>query len=283
MRNNSDFSGALFNARLANVEYHQVPMTADFLKNLSSIIELLQPRSTSIPLIRIGGQGDGGYVISPTFDSKICLNLGVGDEISSDLDLLSQGFKIFAVDGTVPNPLPNQSNYVFTSKNIGYSEHSELNTDLQTIFSEHNELNDLDLILIDIEGCEYGVFQKEIGWIAKAKQCVVEFHGLDLIADNQFTEQFTGILRSISKTHAPIHVHANNSGGSLPIGGANWPTILEVTFLLNEFCDTEFNFGPFPTQLDHANVEVRPDVDLSPFFGDKRNYAILARTILNLD
>jgi hypothetical protein len=283
MSNESDSTQAVFNARMTNVEYHQIPLTADFLKNLSSIIQLLQPRSTPTPLRRLGGQGDGGYVISPIFDSKICLNLGVGDEISSDLDLLNQGFKIFAVDGTVPNPLPNESSYVFTRKNIGYSKHRDLNTDLQTIFHEHNELNNLDLILIDIEGWEYGVFQQEIAWISKARQFAVEFHGLDLIADNQFSEQFIGILRNISKTHTPIHVHANNSGGVLPVGGANWPTILEATFLINELCSSEINYGPFPTNLDFPNVEVRPDVDLNPFFGKQKSYASLSRTVLHLN
>jgi len=272
-----------FNFRLTNVEYHQMALTEDFLRNLSLTIQLLQPHFTAIPLIRLGNQSDGGYVIASVFDSKICLNLGVGYEVSSDLDLLQRGFTVFAVDGTVPNPLPEESEYKFVGKNISYNTSNESTTDLKTIFREHPDLNKVDLILIDIEGWEYKVFQEELDLIAKTKQLVVEFHGLELMADYKFSERLIDILSRLSMTHKPIHVHANNSGGTLPVGGASWPTILEVTFLMNELCTSKINHGPFPSAIDFPNVEVRPDVDLSPFFGQRRSYASLARTILGLD
>jgi FkbM family methyltransferase len=283
MINKLESSQNSFNARLTNVEYYQVALKGDFLRNLSSIIQLLQPRLAATSLIRLGCQGDGGYVIASVFDSKICLNLGVGDEVSSDLDLLHRGFKIYAIDGTVTNPLPEESKYIFIAKNIGYTKSNESTTDLKTIFREHPDLEKVDLVLLDIEGWEYKVFQEELEFIAKTKQLVVEFHGLELIADYEFSEQFIDILKRLSKTHKPIHVHANNSGGTLPIGGASWPTILEVTFLMNELCTSEISHGPFPSAIDFPNVDVRPDVDLSPFFGQSRSYASLVRTILDLD
>lgn len=283
MSNKSEPFQNAFDARLTNVEYHQLAVTGDFLRNLVSIIELLQPRLSANSLIRLGSQGDAGYVIASAFDSKVCLNLGIGDEVSSDLDLLQRGFKVYAVDGTVPNPLPEESKYTFIAKNIGYNRSDESTTDLRTIFREHPDLNEVDLVLLDIEGWEYKVFQEEFDFIAKTKQLVVEFHGLELISDYDFAMQLIDILSKLSKTHKPIHVHANNSGGTLAIGGASWPTILEVTFLMNELCTSKINHGPFPSVIDFPNVRVRPDVDLNPFFGQRRSYASLARTILDLD
>lgn len=275
-------SQVLLNARLTNVEYGQVPVTREILRNMSLIIDLLQPHITKTPLFRLGAQKDGGYVIASTFESKVCLNIGVGFEISSDLDLLGKGFKIYAIDGTVPNPLPQESEYKFIRKNVGYAKNKELTTDLESIFREHKDLGQVDLILIDIEGGEYKVLHEELDLIAKAKQIVIEFHGLELIGDNQFAERFAVILEKLSKTHLPVHIHANNSGGGLPVGGANWPTILEVTFLLNELCTSEINYGPFPSEIDYPNVDLRPDLDLNPFFGKNRSYASLARNILEL-
>ena len=278
-----DSSQALSDARLTNLEYRQIPVSRALLKSMSHFIDLLQPRITKMPLFRLGARGDGGYVLAPAFESKICLNLGVGFEVSADLDLLGRGFKIYAIDGTVPNPLPREDSYKFIGKNVGYDPSNELTTNLDSVFRQHRDLIQVDLILIDIEGWEYEVLREEIDLIAKAKQIVIEFHGLELLGDTQFTERFISILKKLSNTHSPVHVHANNSGGGLPVGGANWPTILEVTFLLNDLCSSEINYGPFPSELDYPNVGVRPDLDLNPFFGKNKSYASLARTILNLD
>jgi hypothetical protein len=277
-----DSSQALFNARLTNIEYGQIPVDRELLKNMSLVIDLLQPRVSKMPLFRLGARGDGGYVLAPAFESKICLNLGVGFEVSADLDLLGRGFKIYAIDGTVSNPFPKENGYTFIRKNVGYDRSNELTTDLHSIFRQHSDLSQVDLILIDIEGWEYKVLHEELDLIAKSKQIVIEFHGLELIGDSQFNDRFKSILKKLSKTHLPVHVHANNSGGGLPIGGANWPTILEVTFLVNELCTSEINYGPFPSDIDFPNVDLRPDIDLSPLFGKNKNYASLARTILDL-
>jgi hypothetical protein len=277
----SDSSQALFNARLTNIEYGQIPASRELLKNLSHVIDLLQPRVTKMPLFRLGAQGDGGYVLAPAFESKICVNLGVGFEVSADRDLLGRGFKVYAIDGTVQNPFPKENGYTFIRKNVGYDRSNELNTDLNSIFRQHSDLGQVDLILIDIEGWEYKVLHEELDLIAKSKQIVIEFHGLELIGDSQFAERFVDILEKLSETHLPVHIHANNSGGGLPVGGANWPTILEVTFLEKISCTSEINYGPFPSDIDYPNVNLRPDMDLNPLFGKNKSYASLARTILD--
>ncbi len=255
----------------------------NFLRNISRIIQLTQPHQSTVPLVRIGQNGDGGYVIATIFQSKICLNLGVGLEVSADEDLLGRNFKIYAFDGTVPNPLPDEPSYIFTEKNIGFVETNEKMTNLRKIFTENADLEELDLILIDIEGNEYSVLKEELEFVKKAKQVVIEFHGLELLGDSNFSVTFINILDQQTMTHSPIHVHANNSGGALPLGGAHWPTILEVTFAKNEYCTGEINYGPFPTSMDFPNVNIRPDMDLTPFYGCQKTYASLARTIFGID
>lgn len=271
-----------YEERITNVEYHQIPLTEEFLKNTSRIIELTQPVYAKTPLIRIGRNGDGGYVIAPEFESKVCLTLGVGSEVSADIDLIEKGFKLFAFDGTVLNPLPKNSTYTFEQKNIGYGEDSELITDLERIFAKYPVLKQADLIMIDIEGHEYRVFEEEIDLISKSKQVVVEFHGLELLGDQNFSKRFIKTLEELLKTHAPIHVHGNNCGGTLAIGGASWPTILEVTFLAKEYCFLESNYGPFPTKLDFPNSKLRPDIELTSFYGKTKTFSALSRSILNI-
>ena len=276
-------SRQLIQSRLANVEYIQLQVSGDFLRAVARTIELTQPKSTKIPMIRLGENHDGGYIIAPIFESNLCLNLGVGFEVSADLDLIGRDFKIYAFDGTVPNPLPEAPAYNFTQKNIGYTQEDETFITLKEIFAKYPNLDNLDLILMDIEGFEHRVLQEEIDFIVKAKQIVVEFHGLELLADSQFAEGFIQTLNQIMRTHVPIHVHANNAGGALPLGGSSWPTILEVTFLLKEYCTENINYGPFPGLLDYPNSSQRPDMDLNPFYGLKKTYASLSRSILGID
>jgi len=270
----------LLESRLTNVEYHQSLLSKDILQNISKVIELTQPRIAKVPLNRIGRNGDGGYVVGEVSQSKVCLNLGVGIEVSADLDLISQNFKIYAFDGSVPNPLPNEPLFYFIQKNIGYSKDAGVTISLQEIFSDYPELEHLDLLMLDIEGNEHQVLNEEIAFIIKAKQIVVEFHGLELLADNGFSKNLIKVLSKLSESHYPINVHANNSGGTIPVGGASWPTILEVTFLRKEFCTKDLNYGPFPGPLDYPNVDLRPDIDLVPFYGYDKTFSRLARTIL---
>ena len=276
-------SSQLFESRLTNVEYNQILLTKEFLQNISKVLKLTQPRIAKIPLTRIGINGDGGYVVGEVSQSKLCLNLGVGIEVSADLDLISQNFKIHAYDGSVTNPLPNEPMFNFIQKNIGYSKDSGVTITLQEIFSEYPELEHLDLLMLDIEGNEHQVLNEELAFIIKAKQIVIEFHGLELLADSEYSKNLIRALSKLSETHYPIHVHANNSGGTLPLGGANWPTILEVTFLRKEFCINDLNYGPFPGPLDYPNVDLRPDIDLAPFYGLYKSYASLSRSILAID
>ena len=278
-----NLSRQLIQSRLANVEYIQLQVSGDFLRAVAQTIKLTQPKLTKFPLIRLGENHDGGYVIAPIFESNLCLNLGVGFEVSADLDLIRRDFRIYAFDGTVPNPLPEVPSYNFTQKNIGYTQEGETFITLKEIFKKYPKLDDLDLILIDIEGFEHQVLHEEIDFVVKAKQIVVEFHGLELLADSKFAESFIHTLKQLTKTHAPIHVHANNAGGALPLGGSSWPTILEVTFLLKKLCTEKVNYGPFPSLLDFPNSNQRPDVDLNPFYGLNKTYASLSRSILGID
>lgn len=273
----------LLELRLTNTEYNQIFLTKEILQNISKVIQLTQPHIAKIPLTRIGKNSDGGYVVGEVSQSKLCLNLGVGIEVSADLDLISQNFKIHAFDGSVTNPLPNEPLFIFIQKNIGYAKDLEITTTLKKIFSDNPEFEHLDLLMLDIEGNEHQVLNEELPFIIKAKQIVVEFHGLELLADDEYSNNLIETLSKLSETHFPIHVHANNSGGTLPIGGASWPTILEVTFLKKEFCTENLNYGPFPGPLDYPNVDLRPDINLAPFYGLYKSYASLSRTILAID
>ena len=271
----------LQNSRIANLEYSIQPISFVFLKSLESIVDLLSPYKAKCELNRIGNYSDGGYVIAAeaTDTKKMCINLGVGDEVSADIHLLNLGYKVLAVDGTVENPLPLEEQYLFVKSNIGYSRQNG-NKSLRKILKQNQWRGNTDLVLIDIEGFEYQLLQREWNLISRVRQIVIEFHGLELLGDEGFSERLIRILKTMNKTHRVIHIHANNSGPGIPVGGASWPTILEVTFLRKNEVSENRNHGPYPTLIDASNTLIRPDIDLTPFFGEKPTYSQLVRNIL---
>ena len=184
------------------------------------------------------------------------------------------------MDGTVENPIPENSQYLFVKSNIGCSRRKDGYESLRKIRRKNNWKIKVDLYLIDIEGFEYQLLEREWKEMASSRQIVIEFHGLELLGEELFSSKLIEILNRINKTHRVIHIHGNNAGPAIPVGGASWPTILEVTFLRNTEVSKARNFGPFPGLMDASNTVSRPDINLQPFFGEQQNYAQLSRNIL---
>lgn len=253
------------------------------IRNICAFIELIGPMKLNVNKVRIGRCADGGYVLAPmNNDFEYVLNLGVGLEISADLDLIQRGYKVIAIDGTVENPLRNDlsGNYFFIQQNLGY-EPNENNVSLSQIYKLSNLLETPGLALIDIEGSEYLLLRNEWPLLSEIPQIVIEFHGLELLFDSDFAETLLEILREIGRTHAPIHVHGNNSGHLLNLSGGLFPTILEITYLSrkSQLLTNQRDFGPFPSEFDFPNLPEKADVDLSPFFQEKPTYLEIARRL----
>jgi hypothetical protein len=271
--------------RVLDVERLVPGITAEICSGLSQIIELLHPMRINSEKIRIGNRGDGGYVIAPlSKESDYILNLGVGTEISADMDLISRGYKIIAVDGTVENPLSSDfsGNYIFIQSNLGYDD-SDSTISLSELYKRLDFKVFPELALIDIEGHEYDLLVNEWPLLSSSRQVVIEFHGLELLYDLRFQKIFLQILNSIMRTHAPIHVHGNNSGHLLNLSGGFFPTILEVTFLnrRTETLQNSHDYGPFPGPLDYPNLIDKADIDLSAFFGPDCSYLKIVRMLID--
>ena len=264
-------------SRIANLEMSVAPLTFEEVGRISWISGILQPRKISIPLSRVGDLGDGGYVLYPPSHKTSALSLGVGNQISADIQLIRDfDMNVYAFDPYVDRPESAPENFHFHK--IGL-ESSSITQDPHLVFEDiHLILKRMpeipSLALIDIEGIEWDL-ENSFHWLRPVTQIVIEFHNLERIVDDQFFNQVKTLLTEITKSHVPIHVHGNNDGPTLRLSGAVWPGILEVTFLSKTLCgDTALtpNFGPWPTPLDAPNSSSRPDLYLEPFFGENAIY-----------
>jgi FkbM family methyltransferase len=245
--------------------------------DISRFIEILRPRSSPFPLIRVGGSSDGAYLVpadlegiaacfSPgvnnfkNFEDELSLNYGIACHMcdyTSDVDLLA-----------TPLHRPMQS---FSKKWLAAEPDADSLT-LPEWIGQHVSDRDTDLMLqMDIEGAEYGILlslEREV--LSRFRILVIEFHSLHrALADYRVLRDVClPLFENISRDFVCIHAHPNNYlpfGHVIPGHSASLPELLELTFLRR---DRFLGSRPFadrpvliPHPLDVSNVPANP-----PFF-----------------
>ena len=219
------------------------------------LIGKLQPQDCGKELIRIGGEGDGGYLIPDDLDGlEYCFSPGVNTVCDFENDLASRGIKSFLADYSVDGPPIIRPEFVFDKKFLGSSNRGHFFT-LASWKGKY--LNDYsgDLILqMDIEGCEYEVIiNTPDNLLSQFRIMAIEFHHLDLLFDPFVYSVFSSCFEKILENFYVAHIHPNNVGGSVTLGDIEIPKILEFTFLnKRRVCSTKPQRA-FPHKLDNRN------------------------------
>ncbi len=230
---------------------------------LSHFFRLVKPVTTNYPLIRIGGQFDGGYLIPDDLDGiEVCFSPGVSTVADFEVDLANRGIECFMADYSVDSPPIQHKLFHFEKKYLGPSENSMYMT-LEN-WVKKNAANQTDCILqMDIEGGEYGViFDTSSEILRKFRIMVIEFHALYALIDKFGWELITLSFTKILKDFALVHIHPNNCCPSIIYDKYEIPPVLEFTFLRK---DRIKNTGPslvFPHPLDRKNVPQNDDFPL---------------------
>src|SRR3954463_7181162 len=68
----------------------------------AALLEAARPWQTEHPLIRVGGAGDGGYLLPDDLDGiAACFSPGVSNQATFEEDLLARGIPCFQADASV--------------------------------------------------------------------------------------------------------------------------------------------------------------------------------------
>ena len=214
--------------------------------------------------IRLGSNGDGGYVIGKIKGIYDCyISAGVSDEESFSRDFIKM-YKMnknnsYAFDGTINNyPYKYTKNITFVKKNIN-TFIDEKNVNLSNLINYYNDI----FLKMYIEGYE-------IPWLLslsddnlnKFKQITMEIHGLNDDSFGFTKENKIECLKKLSNSHYLIHVHANNYNSVKD----NIPDVLELTYIRKNYFDKEplLNKTKLPINgLDYKNSLLFPEIDLN--------------------
>lgn len=230
---------------------------------LVDLINSLHPKSTDIELIRLGPQGDGGYLIPDDLAGiEACFSPGVSDSSDFELACANLGMQIFMADHSVNGPATSHKSFNFTKKYVGATTSEKFMTINDWIKnSPVNETSDL-ILQMDIEGYEYETLLSIPDELMKRfRIIVIEFHRLHHLWSAPFHRIASSAFVKVLQTHSCVHLHPNNCRSSIYMQGIEIPRVMEFTFLRNDRIDNYAYTSSFPHPLDSDNT-TNPSVNL---------------------
>lgn len=227
------------------------------------LLSLLKPIKTNHELIRIGGDGDGGYLIpNDLVGIDSCFSPGVSNVADFENDLTKKGIKCFLADFSVDAPPIKNKLFDFEKKYIGI-KNNEVFMTLEN-WVELKASNKIDFILqMDIEGSEYPVIlNTEELFFSKFRIILIEFHGLGQIFTKKGYEFIRSVFSKLLKNFDIVHIHPNNCCGTARHKDIVIPRVMEFTFLRKDRITHRSPAKIFPHPLDRKNVVSCPDIHL---------------------
>ncbi|MEM9259637.1 MAG: FkbM family methyltransferase, partial [Bacteroidota bacterium] len=222
---------------------------------IKALARLIYPVKTDKPLIRLGGQRDGGYLVPDDLEGiSACFSPGVDQVSEFELACINRGMHVYLADQSVDAPgtdLP-EGKFTFLKKFIGPAEKEGYTTMEQWVGNSEVTNGEELLLQMDVEGAEYyTILSMSDDLISRFRIIVVEFHWLDQLWQKPFFHLVMAVLEKLTRNHTCVHNHPNNFYPrphwfkEVPI-----PRLMELTFLRNDRINEKSFTNQFPHPLD---------------------------------
>ena len=236
--------------------------------SLEATLNSFVPYKTNFSLLRIGGEGDGAYLIPndlETIDGAI--SLGCGRNIQFEQDLYNEtGVASVIVDS--PEGFPKNfkdTPHTFLPGWIG--EFTPPTSQESPIYNLSSVLKKTDkerisngLLKVDIETSEYSLLLgTNLETLRQFRIIIVEFHRLnELKTSSIFCRILDEILEKFLSEFVVCHFHPNNAVKYFQVGKILFPSCAEVTFLRKDRSLKNYpSFGDYPKEMDVQNDAAR--------------------------
>ncbi len=234
-----------------------------------ALADLLIPqRAVGVAKCRVGPATDGGYVMLDDWAGIVgAVSIGIGNDDAWDRAVAARRLPVAQFDHTIAAPPGTGPGLAWRPLGLGPADVNDMRC-LASLIAVSGLPDSGDLVLkMDAEGAEWAALAAgaEDAPLHRFRQVVIEFHWFDLVATRRWFETALRALDHLHRTHAVVHVHANNHAGGLLLGGVFFPRVLEVTFARRDSYALESETCNFPTPLDSACDPGRPDIWLGPF------------------
>ena len=234
--------------------------------NVREALRLFTPWASGFPLIRVGGEGDGGYLVPDALTGIGSLfSPGVSETWDFEKWVADHyGMRSFMVDGSVDAPDGLTNLQQFRRVWLGPRSHDNV-VSLEDWVAQSEVSRESDLLLqMDIEGSEFAVLAAApLSTLRRFRIAVIEYHGLDWMSVAPVLRQrILPALRKMSVDFEVVHVHPNNCCGVQVIHGVPVPKVLEVTYLRRDWVRGVPTRARIPHMLDRDCVAGSPTLVL---------------------
>lgn len=229
---------------------------------LKTLIKALRPVKTKYPLIRVGGNNDGGYLIPDDLRGvKACFSPGVDVTASFEKDLLDRGIISHLADASVDAPPDGLKVMSFEKKFLGpFTDGDYMSLEYWVKAKELSPWPTGDLILqMDIEGAEYQTILATSSEILRRFRIIaVEVHNAQHWFNPLAWDTMQTFFGKLLADFYIVHMHPNNNCLFLQYDDVFFPTVFELTLLRKDRAEPK-GFAELPNPLDQPNVLDKPD------------------------
>lgn len=220
----------------------------------------LRPVETGHALVRVGGDGDGGYLVPDDLAGiEACFSPGVANSATFELEMARRGIPSFMADYSVEGPPEEHPMFRFEKKFLGPREDERHVTLDGWVGRCAPGTGDLALQM-DIEGAEWEVLlAASEATLRRFRVMVLELHDVQRAWERGGLMLMRAALRRLEAGFVVAHVHPNNRGGSVRRRGLDVPPLLEVTWLRRDRLCGRGGWARLPHPLDRPNVAGRPE------------------------
>ncbi len=236
-----------------------------------SFFRKFAPYDNGYPLIRIGRNGDGGYLVPDDLAGiEACYSPGVGDSWEFERHIAeTYGIPSNMLDDTVKLPIDLTPMQSFVSLRLGaFTTSKQLS--LQDWVGQNSPSGSADELLLqmDIESHEWlSLLATPSPVLKRFRILIIEFHSLPLasnpwILSNVYNPTISRLLEDFDI----VHCHANNAVGTFRYLGIDFPDTLEVTFHRKDRALNPLTPRILPHPLDAESLPLSPPVKIDHIF-----------------
>lgn len=237
-----------------------------YLREIQDFLIQLQPKYNGFDLERVGGDGDGGYLVPNDLqDIAACFSAGCDNSWNFERDLeTNYGIKSFILDKADKMPRDLTPMQIFRDGWLA-DRTGEGTVTLEDWVNQSVGNVSADLLLqMDIEGAEYSsLLETPRHVLQRFRILVVEFHNLPYFVNyNGFKNTYLPAFEKLLQDFDVVHFHANNCCGNWRLQDFDFPKVVEITLHRRDRRLTSSQMGITPQALDRKNVPSNPDIQV---------------------
>jgi hypothetical protein len=249
-----------------NLAFHAETTGLTPKQDVIDLLTRLRPQDNGHSLIRVGGPGDGGYLIPVDL-------LGVTELFSPGSNRLSNfekdvaerwQIKSYICDSIEEKPDDLSDLQDFTSAWVGpYTDGEKLISLAQWVEEKSESHGDL-MLQMDIEGAEFQtLLPVSIDLLKRFRIIVIELHFLEALKNRwAFKQIYSPFFDKILTNFDVIHAHPNNCCGIWNYGDIEYPRIIELTLHRKDRGKHLIPRKSSKHQLDEPCVPLNSDLSL---------------------